>query len=368
MRGMKWILSLGCLGSMLVSSLSAHGEDIVDRFQRHVEQLSGVSEEVRTETLQVVTGLAADPYSRDLAIGDGLVVLYPEFSAVMEALGEERVEDAVAQLSTLTQHADPYLAAAAVFMQARAEIMREHYSEAIPLLEKFTAEQTEFSTQVGDGLYFLGMCQSAMLENDKAITSLVNFLEQYPNAPERMRVGAWRRLQELRSIEEGSMTDVLQRMEFSRRQLQGQDTGDKTQEEQLKIVSMLNQLIEQAEESESQGGQCNKPGEGESQSQAESQAQGQGQGGSQSGNGSRNPNGVARRSFDDGPSSEWSRLRDRSRDPAFNAIKDKYPPRYQQLIDQYYRSFQNGEEAAAEAPATETEQPGTEPAGPAENQ
>lgn len=366
MRGMKWILSLGCLGSMIVSSMSAHGEDIVDRFQRHVEQLSGVSEEVRSETLQVVSGLASDPYSRDLAIGDGLVVLYPEFSAVMDALGEERIDDAVAQLSTLSQHADPYLAAAAGFMQARAEIMREQYAAAIPLLEKFTTEQNEFSTQVGDALYFLGMCQSAMLENEKAITSLVNFLEQYPNAPERMRVGAWRRLQELRSIEEGSMTDVLQRMEFSRRQLQGQDTGDRTQEEQFKIVSMLNQLIEQAEESESQGGSCNKPGESESQSPSQGQAQSQGQGGEQTGNGSRNPNGVARRTFDDGPSSEWSRLRDRSRDPAFNAIKDKYPPRYQQLIDQYYRSFQQGEEGGSEA-STE-EQPGTTSEGSSENE
>ncbi|MCA9105795.1 MAG: hypothetical protein KDA83_10240 [Planctomycetales bacterium] len=355
MRGMKWILGLGCVGSMLFSSLTAHGEDVVDRFQRHVQQLEGVSDDARSEALQVVDGLAADPYSRDLAIGDGLLMLYPEFAGVMEALGEERIDDAVSQLSALGEHSDPYLAAASMFLQARAEIMRERYAVAIPLLEKFTAEKADYSSQIGDALYFLGMCQSAMLENDKAITSLVNFLEQYPNAPERMRVGAWRRLQELRSIEEGSMTDVLQRMEFSRRQLQGRNTGDRTQEEQDRIVSMLTKLIEEAEQSECQGGACNKPGESES--EAQSQAQSQGQGGQQSGNGSRNPNGVASRSFEDGPASEWSRLRDRSRDPAFNAIKDRYPPRYQALLDQYYRNFQQGEEPGTEEGTTE--QPGT---------
>ena len=151
------------------------------------------------------------------------------------------------------------------------------------------------------------------------------------------------------------MTDVLQRMEFSRRQLQGRNTGDRTQEEQDRIVSMLTKLIEEAEQSECQGGACNKPGESES--EAQSQAQSQGQGGQQSGNGSRNPNGVASRSFEDGPASEWSRLRDRSRDPAFNAIKDRYPPRYQALLDQYYRNFQQGEEPGTEEGTTE--QPGT---------
>ena len=40
-----------------------------------------------------------------------------------------------------------------------------------------------------------------------------------------------------------------------------------------------------------------------------------------------------------GPTSPWSHLRDKDRDPVFNAIKEKYPARYQQLIEQYYKSF-----------------------------
>jgi hypothetical protein len=44
-----------------------------------------------------------------------------------------------------------------------------------------------------------------------------------------------------------------------------------------------------------------------------------------------------------GPQSPWSHLRDRDRDPVFNAIKEKYPARYQQLIEQYYKSFSEDE-------------------------
>jgi hypothetical protein len=39
------------------------------------------------------------------------------------------------------------------------------------------------------------------------------------------------------------------------------------------------------------------------------------------------------------PHSPWSQLRDKDRDPVFSAIKEKFPARYQQLIEQYYRSF-----------------------------
>ena len=39
------------------------------------------------------------------------------------------------------------------------------------------------------------------------------------------------------------------------------------------------------------------------------------------------------------PQNPWTQLRDKERDPVFTAIKEKFPARYQQLIEQYYRSF-----------------------------
>jgi len=39
------------------------------------------------------------------------------------------------------------------------------------------------------------------------------------------------------------------------------------------------------------------------------------------------------------PKSPWAQLREKDRDPVYSAIKEKFPARYHQLIEQYYRSF-----------------------------
>jgi hypothetical protein len=44
---------------------------------------------------------------------------------------------------------------------------------------------------------------------------------------------------------------------------------------------------------------------------------------------------VVQKSYDDSPASPWSRLRDRSRDPANNALKEKLPARYRDIVEKY---------------------------------
>ena len=86
-------------------------------------------------------------------------------------------------------------------------------------------------------------------------------------------------------------------------------------------------------------GQGKKPGQG---GRRQSQAQGQG---SQSGNSGGGSKGIdsdtVKRLHRGGPQSPWSQLRDKDRDPVYSAIKEKFPARYQQLIEQYYKSFQD---------------------------
>jgi TolA-binding protein len=195
---------------------------------------------------------------------------------------------------------------------------------------------------MGNALYFLGIAQANMLDNKAAIKSLQSFVDDYPSAPERMRISAQRQIQLLSSIEEGSIMDVYQRMSFSHSRLQTAKTDELTKREQQKIVDMLAKMIKEEEKKESSGqsncksGDCDKPGEADK----SGKSQGKGQGKSQSGGGSNNPDGVVRRSFDDGPASAWSKLRDRDRDAAFSSIKEKFPARYQGMVEQYFKSFQ----------------------------
>jgi hypothetical protein len=42
-----------------------------------------------------------------------------------------------------------------------------------------------------------------------------------------------------------------------------------------------------------------------------------------------------------GPRAPWADLRNKAReDETFTALKDRFPARYRQLIEQYYRSLQ----------------------------
>jgi hypothetical protein len=130
-------------------------------------------------------------------------------------------------------------------------------------------------------------------------------------------------------------------MDFSRRRLQLTETGEATQQEQGEIVKMLATLIKEQEKKE-----CNssckkgsKPKPSEKQASGEKPEQKPGSSKSQKGGTSSNPNGqVVKKSYDDSPASPWSRLRDRSRDPANNAIKEKLPARYRDIVEKYYEA------------------------------
>ena len=50
---------------------------------------------------------------------------------------------------------------------------------------------------------------------------------------------------------------------------------------------------------------------------------------------------AARRVHSGGPTTPWADLRNKAReDETFTAMKTKFPARYRQLIEQYYRSLQ----------------------------
>src|SRR5690606_25629640 len=123
--------------------------------------------------------------------------------------------------------------------------------------------------------------------------------------------------------------------------------GKATQQEQQKIVDILAKLIKEAEERECN---CQGGGSGEgrqkSSGQNSGQADGNGQSGNKGGHGQGDDNSQKtdeltrlRRS---GPESGWSKLREREREQVFSAIKQKYPARYEKLVEQYYKSFQEG--------------------------
>ena len=336
------VLAAGAILSLSLQGLKADQPtevDVINRFLKTVEGNAKISAELKKEVVESVTQLRDDQFSVDAAITEGLALMYPEFTAALELVGNDETEKAIKAFEKLTKHEDKFLAAEARYFIARAHVYNEDYESALPVISEFEKSNSASSVQSGNALYLKGIALANTLKNKEAMAALTQFIDKYPNASERMRVGAWRQLQLVSSIEKDSLGDIFQRMEFSRRRLTLERTDQNTKMEQQNIVKMLNTMIKKAEDQEKKGNcNCNKPGD--QQKPGKGQGKGEGKGKSNNGQGSKNPDGFAKRTFGNGDASDWSKLRDRERDPAFNALKEKFPARYKELVEKYYKSFQ----------------------------
>ena len=318
---------------------------VLDGFLASVENSSTATADQKRIVGELVKQLRESPEDRAAAITESLRLLHPEFKDALAALGEDNLGAAIVGLSKLRESNDPYLAAAAAFYLARANMLDERFEDALPLLADLQGQWADKTASGGEVLFLRGVAEVALLKHADAAVTLQRFLTEYPDAPERMRVGAFRQLEQLKLFEEGTLSDVHLRMDFSRRKLTLEDTGSETRQQQDKIIEILAKLIKEAEERECNcrggGGKGQKQGKpGESQSK-----EGQGSQSGTSGGGSKGTDTDAvKRLTRGGPQSPWSRLRDKDRDPVYSAIKEKFPARYQQLIEQYYKSFQDDSE------------------------
>ncbi len=348
--GMLAAFALSWVG--LVSGAEVVSETkVVENFLQTLRERKDLPANTSAEAQKTIEELQSDPYGRAILIAEALRLIHPQFRDALQSLGEENFAAAAAALSPLAKSEDVYLAAESSYFLARSYILEERFEEALPLLEELRGKFADKTVRGGESLFLTGIAEGQLLRREEAVTALTEFIEKYPDAPERMRVGAFRQLEMLKLIEEGTLSDVQLRMEFSRRRLSLEDPGENTREQQTKITDILAKLIKEAEERE-----CNCKGSGEGQGQkksqgkageSESEGKGQGEGkqGGQSGGGSKGiDSDTAQRLHRGGPTSPWSKLRDKERDPVFNALKEKFPGRYQELIEQYYKSFENEEE------------------------
>jgi tetratricopeptide (TPR) repeat protein len=322
---------------------------VVDRFLAAIQNNAEFSEVAREKAANATEGLKKEEDGLPMAITQGLSELYPAFRSALNALGEENLVQATSHLQELIESKDPYLAAEANYFLARIHLLEERYEKSLPLLDALEMKYAESSIRGGEALFLKGVALGQMLKREEATKTLERYLENYPNSPERMKIGAWRQLEQLKMIQDGTLSDAQFRMDFSRRRLALEDSSTELQTEQKKIVSILETLIKEAEEKEcnckgsgkGQGKKQGKAGESEGQGKPESDGK---QGGNTGGGSKGTDSDAVERLHRGGPQSPWSKLRDKDRDPVFNAIKEKFPGRYQQLIEQYYKSFEEDAE------------------------
>jgi len=317
----------------------------IDGFLAAVRENQQVTDQQRDEAVRIVETLRKDEYWRDTVITAALREMYPEYRAALTALAEEQFDVAETKLKKLIDSDDPYLAVDAAFFQARLHILLERFEEAAPLLKTVSDENADKTLHAGEALLLRGLSAARVLKRKEAIDLLAKYLEENPHAPERMRFGAWRQLMLLRSIPDGSIIDVQDRMDYSRRRLSLESSGKRTQDEQEKIVAMLDKLIKEAEEREAQCACSGGGGGGGSQGGGGGASGGPDGGGKGAkGGNDQSPYKTLRRVHRGGKRSAWGELREMERERVFGAIKGKFPSRYRQLIEQYYKSLQDEED------------------------
>ena len=304
-------------------------------FQAALRENDQIDDQSRDKALQMVDSLRNDdPTSREI-IAAALRQLYPEFTGAMESLEAERYDDAMDKLKALTENNDPFLATESSYFLARCHMDQENYEEALPALRQVTKDEN--SLRSGEALFLRGVCQSNLLHREDAIASFADFLRMHPHASERERVGAWRQIQLLTLVEEGTLHDVYSKMAYSRRRLSLTKSDEPTQNVQGNVISILEKLIKEAEEREAVA-----EGEGTTKQVGQRKGKGAGRGEGPGGGGDdQTPFETVRKVQKGTQRSPWDHLRDKQRDArALAAIKEKYPARYRQLIEQYYRSLQ----------------------------
>ncbi|HUT37216.1 MAG TPA: hypothetical protein VNE39_27290 [Planctomycetota bacterium] len=321
--------------------------DVVAAFLKAVEADPKVTDQARAAVKRLLDEAKGDPAELPDALAGAVAALHPKLGEALAALNNDDTRKAIALLTEQQKSPDPYLAAHAAYFEGRALVIEERYEEALPLLSKVAGEWLDRTLYGGESLFLVGICQAELIRREAALRVFRDFLKLYADAPERMRIGADLVVRTIQALEEGSLDDVQDRMDESRRRLHIEKSGKPTQERQERIIAMLDKLIREAEDREQQGG-----------------GGGGGGGGGQGGQGGGPPSGNQQPS---GPASQssaaagegrmgalaraargradesWGNARARERQEVLNVLKAKFPERYRELLEQYYKSLQEGE-------------------------
>lgn len=334
---------------LLLASAPVFADDAAlrARFEDHLATLAA------TRPLQVAAVRAA------LTEDDGaklpLSVLLPaalgrldeNFAAALQAFDEGRNEAAAEQFAKLAGNADPFIAGSATWFRARAQLDLGRY-EAVqewlaPLLaDEKQAEQLAAHTPFAPQLWLtLAACQWRNLEFEQAEQTLAALRARFDAPPEIVDVGARQLGLELSRREKGTLGEVAEVMDYSANRLNVADPDARLATQQERIIDLLDKLIEQREQQEQQN--RGKGGQGGQQGQPQGgQAQGMPQ--SPPDESTAPPTTEADMGELHGapkadPGEAWGKLPPAERERILQAIRERYPSRYRQLVEQYYRSL-----------------------------
>ena len=311
---------------------------VCDAFLKVVEKDGATSAERRAALAEALK--AEDPEARADAVRAFLAEGDAAFALAVRDFADERYGPAARQFAAVMKRAReakrPWLDAAAAYCLARCHIVDERYEDAVPLLDRLTGEAAGCTFHGSDALFMLGVCRARLLDRAVAIAVLSRFLALYEDMPERMQVGALQLIADLYNVSDGDLADIQERMADAGRRLTQADTGKPTQGQQERVVAMLDKIIEKLENPPPGGG-----GGGGGSGGGNGDAPVPGSGAKESTARASSPNtGPLDRVNRGRDTDTWGRARAKEREEALNVLKARFPERYRELVEQYFRSLQ----------------------------
>jgi len=287
-----------------------------------------------------------DEYERNAPgafVPDALALLYPDFEQLLAAFDAGRYEEVESLAAPLLKHADPFVTANASYYAVRALVERGRLEEAearVKSLLERPAQTADF-TPMAPHLWFVrAFTEASNLRFEAALESLAALRARFPDAPEPVTIGA-RQLQiEIERREVGSLDQVAELMNYSAARLRVADGTERVRERQAEAVALLDKLIEEAQQREQQskcgGGKGGKGGKGQKHGATPSPKQGAEESNAPEGAGQIGDLHGAPKAD---PGEMWGKLPPAERERILQSLRDRFPSRYRQLVEQYYRSL-----------------------------
>ena len=342
---MKTRIMTACVTVAMVAVLSASAQDVdrgpADRFVAALSAAPALPAEA-VELIRTRWAQCADCDPEEF-LTQGLTLVSEEFRAGLDAYDADEYGDCARQMAELTADADPFVATGAAAYEIKSLVALDQTLEAgerIATLQgdggaRLTAH-SYFSAEIE---FLRGYCLLADLQYESAADALMHFLAQYPDAPQRLAIPARQILMELANREPGRIGEVVDLMQFSSRRLKNADGGEIVQTRQQKILDLLDTLIEEAEEQEKNAcsaGAGGSGGGGQNQSQGQSPSDPMQDSMLPGGSFSEGELRAARRA---NPGEMWGSMPPAERERILQALRESFPTRYRQLVEQYYEEL-----------------------------
>jgi hypothetical protein len=260
-----------------------------------------------------------------------LRTVVPGYAAAMQKVDQSDPGSALALSQLLAANKDPLVAAHGRYWLGRVLLDGDDPEGAANVLIEFVRDSRGLTTLDADAVFHFCYALAQIPAPEDAILNFKAFLQLYDKeSPERHLATAKQILAELEAQYQSPLHGLADNMKGVERKIRKTDTGEKTQTRQKDIVTKLDQLIEEIEKRENQGG-----------------------GGAPNGN--QQPNGPANQSaLSPGPTrigslhgtgnlkDRWGMMKDEERKKILADVQRGLPDRYRDLLEQYYKKLNQG--------------------------